>query len=207
MNMRIKKMIFLFIGFIIIFLTFKLLSNFSQKKSEIIGKVVSVKRTTGLYDYKIQYCYNVNEKLYVSQKSMSKMSNIGDRVRIEFLSKNPQKNDITGVYNDFGLYSTFPDIAEYKKFRKVNSKKEFILHNGIVFYYKNEKNNNLENAWIGEYRYKNDTIFINPYFGKSHEIHMVKSLPEKLYTFYDFDSFNLNRDSLEWGNVSVKTKD
>ena len=135
----------------------------SRKTALVSGKVIDVfpSKEVKNYNRKIKYVYSVDNKEYIDFKKLGtkdEKQNIGNELKIKYFIKNPKRNKVELLLNNYKN----PNTKKYYS----NTEKGYIemyLINGIFKYKEYVDKGKVINDYVGDYSVLKDTIHFNHY--------------------------------------------
>lgn len=159
------------------------------KSNITTGKIVNTYHKWGVRGggsfQRVKFVYSVNDSVYFDFMTIGKKygrQNIGNRVKIKYSIKNPEKNKVEAFYSDY------QNSKEEKFHTNVNfGYSEILLTNGIYTFidYGKQGKINVENR--GFYRISNDSLILET-FDKKNKKYFHMTGTEKEPEFKDFET-------------------
>lgn len=135
------------------------------QKETTIGKVIEIKIGQGVkyrYAQIVKYVYSVNGKDYLGRKSLGLKhphQNVGNRIKIEYSVRKPEKSDAIGFYKDF--YNQWEKISFHSV--KENGYYNIELVNDIFHYTDYADGGKVLSSFKGKLQEVNDTMTVYPF--------------------------------------------
>lgn len=159
------------------------------------GKIVNTYHTWGVRGggsyQRVKFVYSVNDSVYFNFKTIGKKygkQNIGNRVKIKYSVKNPDKSKVEAFYNDY-------QNSKEEKFHTNENigLSEISLINGLYTFIKYGEQGKIIFENRGEYKIQNDSLILQSFDKKTKNYFQVVGSGKDQYLTDDETKMTLKK--------------